>query len=354
MSWYSVPPGAEIVASGWLSSAYSGGGILGSGISSTGLNGNPSPLYGDLILPADANKEYRWQPTPPSSGTFTPYEDGSFYYLGPTTTFTYIAFEDYVTYTPSPVSVTITVGGTVPVIVSGNATNSNWTVSGEVSIVVPPPPPPTPPPITPPVILPPKNYVPTNNPYVLTRAITVPLRNEFLLIAAAIQTKMDTSSLSAATWSGIQDFLAASMLVAPPTTPYAVVSKQYIDARAFNYAFPDKTGTTTQFVTTTGSVASFAYPVLTMLQVTATTQNAVAGEDYLLTNAALTTVTAPASPLNNDVFSVTALNGLYTNVVNFGSASVVSAAGTITGAMTLDLGFGVFIYKTELGKWVMK
>jgi hypothetical protein len=64
-------------------------GILAQNIPSTGTNGAP-PIYNDLSFPADNDKEVRWEiVTPPASGTFFAYEDGSFTYLGPTNTLTY-------------------------------------------------------------------------------------------------------------------------------------------------------------------------------------------------------------------------------------------------------------------------
>lgn len=69
-------------------------GLLGSEIASTGTNG-PGYVYSDLVLPADANKEYRgYVIAPPGVGTFFAYEDTSFTYSGPSTSFTYRLYED--------------------------------------------------------------------------------------------------------------------------------------------------------------------------------------------------------------------------------------------------------------------
>lgn len=69
-------------------------GVLGSEIASTGTNG-PGYVYSDLVLPADANKEYRgYVIAPPGVGTFFAYEDTSFTYSGPSTSFTYRLYED--------------------------------------------------------------------------------------------------------------------------------------------------------------------------------------------------------------------------------------------------------------------
>lgn len=69
-------------------------GVLGSEIASTGTNG-PGYIYGDLSLPADANKEYSgYVETPPGVGTFFAFEDSSYIYEGPSTSFTYRLRED--------------------------------------------------------------------------------------------------------------------------------------------------------------------------------------------------------------------------------------------------------------------
>lgn len=110
MTWYASPNRERFTGGpGWLASAYPGGGILGSAVPATGSNGHASPIYNDLVLPADANDEFGWAiVTAPASGTFIPYEDGSFYYLGPSTTFTYQLYENYIAI-GSPATVTITV-----------------------------------------------------------------------------------------------------------------------------------------------------------------------------------------------------------------------------------------------------
>jgi hypothetical protein len=68
-------------------------------------------------------------------------------------------------------------------------------------------------------------------------------------------------------------------------------------------------------------VVSFVNPPVgiaglpTMNIVSGTTQAATASNHYVLTNAATTTVTLPASPAAGDVVWVTVANGLSTNVI---------------------------------------
>jgi len=65
----------------------------------------------------------------------------------------------------------------------------------------------------------------------------------------------------------------------------------------------------------TGSITIAAAGLPVMNVVSGTTQTAVAGNQYVLTNAAATTVTLPSSPSAGDTVYVTVANGLTTNVV---------------------------------------
>lgn len=68
----------------------------------------------------------------------------------------------------------------------------------------------------------------------------------------------------------------------------------------------------------------------TLNVVTATTQTAVAGNHYVLTNVAATTVTLPASPTAGDVVWVTVGNGLTTNVVARNGNKIQSLSEDLT------------------------
>jgi chitodextrinase len=104
-------------------------GILAQNIPSTGTNGAP-PIYNDLSFPADNDKEVRWEiVTPPPSGNFFAYEDGSFTYLGDTNTLTYklwVAGQDMGNAT---VTLNVGVDATLP-IMAGSLTSSAITTSG--------------------------------------------------------------------------------------------------------------------------------------------------------------------------------------------------------------------------------
>lgn len=68
----------------------------------------------------------------------------------------------------------------------------------------------------------------------------------------------------------------------------------------------------------------------TMNIVTGTTQTAVASNQYVLTNAAATTVTLPASPSAGDTVYVTVANNLTTNVVARNGSNIMSLAQNLT------------------------
>lgn len=91
----------------------SGLGIKAENIPSSGDNG-ASFLYNDLSFPSDNGKEIRGRITNwPSSGTFTVNEDGSFYYLGSSNSFSYQLYVDGVAVGGSQ-WVSIVVDGVVP------------------------------------------------------------------------------------------------------------------------------------------------------------------------------------------------------------------------------------------------
>lgn len=69
---------------------------------------------------------------------------------------------------------------------------------------------------------------------------------------------------------------------------------------------------------------------LTVSVVAGTTQTAVAGSHYVLTNVAATTVTLPASPASGDTVWVTVANALYTNVIARNGQTIMGSATDMT------------------------
>ena len=92
---------------------------------------------------------------------------------------------------------------------------------------------------------------------------------------------------------------------------------------------------------------------LIKVDVPTTSVTALAGNHYLLNNAALTVVTAPAA-VDGARFAVTPANGLKTNTIAFGAAIVRGYSATATGTFPIDLGATMeFIYVSAISRWVM-
>ena len=64
--------------------------------------------------------------------------------------------------------------------------------------------------------------------------------------------------------------------------------------------------------------------------VSATTQTAIAGTHYVLTNVAATTLTLPASPVSGDTIAVTPDNGLTTNVIARNGKTIMKLSEDMT------------------------
>ena len=104
-----------------------------------------------------------------------------------------------------------------------------------------------------------------------------------------------------------------------------------------------KTGAsgTTALTISSSQVANFTNPItvggtalagllITLNVVSGTTQAATANNQYVLTNAAATTVTLPASPSAGDVIYVTVGNSLSTNVVARNGNNIMGLAQDLT------------------------
>lgn len=99
---------------------------------------------------------------------------------------------------------------------------------------------------------------------------------------------------------------------------------------------------------TDGTSATWiAVPNIPWTTVSGTTQTAVAGNAYMLTNVAATTVTLPATPAANDKVAIKVANGLTTNVVNPNGATI---EGT-SGSMTIDSAYAAFALQYINSSW---
>lgn len=93
---------------------------------------------------------------------------------------------------------------------------------------------------------------------------------------------------------------------------------------------PAQSGNAGKVLTTDGNATSWAPAGLPMVVVTGTTQAAVVGTHYVLTNVAATTVTLPASATAGDQVWVTVANGLTTNSVARNGLNIMSLAEDLT------------------------
>ena len=97
-----------------------------------------------------------------------------------------------------------------------------------------------------------------------------------------------------------------------------------------------------------GDVSVGALPVFTVIL---TTQAAVAGNHYILTNVAATTVTLPAAPASGDTVWITPDNGLTTNVVNFNGKDHQNVTWATDPTMTLDNSQPTYAFRFANNKW---
>lgn len=126
-------------------------------------------------------------------------------------------------------------------------------------------------------------------------------------VTSAIQTQIDgKAGLASPTFTGTP---------AAPTAAVATSSTQLA---------------TTAFVQAALAAASTAPTAMVLNIVTGTSQTAVSGGHYVLTNVAATTVTLPASPTAGDTVWVTPGNGLTTNVIAQGGSKIMSLAEDMT------------------------
>ncbi len=91
---------------------------------------------------------------------------------------------------------------------------------------------------------------------------------------------------------------------------------------------------------------------LTLVTVAGTTHTAVAGQLVLLTNAAATTVTAPAAPAANDTFAVVIGNGRQDNLINW--AGLKHEALTDTTCRLSPPRYSEWVYVNATQGWKIK
>lgn len=150
-------------------------------------------------------------------------------------------------------------------------------------------------------------------------SLTPTIRGYLETVTSDAQAQLNARALKAGeTYSGTHNFTGATVNVptlTAGTTGNGAASVDFVASTAFASALPGQTGNAGKFVTTDGSNASWAFPFLKGVVVSGTSQTAVAGNSYELTNVAATTVTLPASPNDGDVVGIEPSNLLLTNVI---------------------------------------
>lgn len=128
--------------------------------------------------------------------------------------------------------------------------------------------------------------------------------------------------------------LSASPTFTGTVNTAAITASVFVYSTTSGFKFPDATIQTT---------AATGAPTLVI--VTATTQTAVKGNHYVLTNVAATTLTLPADPTAGDLVYVTSANSLATNVVARSPIAGVVTSSRIMGLIE-DLTINTTAYIT--------
>ena len=211
------------------------------------------------------------------------------------------------------------------------------------------------------------DYTPTGRPIDQNRGLAKRIRDEFALIATAIASKVESATVTALAavvalkgaiagqvWAGTHDFTGATTKVATPTAASEAATKDYADQLAYGSALPAQTGNAGKVPRTDGSDTAWQWCDLPTAIVSGTSGSVAAGYRHVLSNAAATAVTAPATPADGDPIEIVPANGLKTNSVDFGAKTVRGPNGTATGVILLNLGTPFrAVFSSTLDKWVM-
>lgn len=103
-----------------------------------------------------------------------------------------------------------------------------------------------------------------------------------------------------------------------------------VAAAVFAATLPSQSGNGGKTIYTNGSTASWQSLGGPVTVVTGTSQAAVAGNHYVLTNVAASTVTLPASPASGDTVWVTWANTLTTNIIARNAQTIMGDASDMT------------------------
>ena len=145
-------------------------------------------------------------------------------------------------------------------------------------------------------------------------------------------TSADFNTLTGAATTGGVGLNVATQAATDNTTKAASTAfvSTAVAAAAFSATLPSQSGNGGKFIYTDGTTASWQSLGGPVTVVSGTSQNAVAGNHYVLTNVGATTVTLPASPASGDTVWVTWTNTLATNVIARNAQTIMGDASDMT------------------------
>lgn len=153
------------------------------------------------------------------------------------------------------------------------------------------------------------------------------------LTATAINaTSADLNALVNAATTGASAFNVTTQASTDNSTKAASTAfvSTAVAAAVFAATLPSQSGNGGKTIYTDGATASWQSLGGPVTVVSGTTQTAVAGNHYVLTNVAATTVTLPASPSSGDTVWVTWSNTLITNVIARNGNTIMGSASDMT------------------------
>ena len=174
--------------------------------------------------------------------------------------------------------------------------------------------------------------------FVLAQQTMVPQINTWATQANTVGGEVSTNATNAAANATSASASAASAAASAGVTLWVSGSTTATGANVYSPItfLTYRRNSTTPGSTTTDPSADGTRWVLLLLStfpvtiVSTTTQTAVAGNEYVLTNVAASTVTLPASPNVGDKVIVKPANSLATNVINPNGATVEGVSGNLT------------------------
>ena len=153
-----------------------------------------------------------------------------------------------------------------------------------------------------------------------------------LTATAVTPTSADFNTLTGAATTGGVGLNVVTQVATDNTTKAASTAfvSTAVAAAVFAVTLPSQTGNGGKTIYTDGITASWQSIGGPVTVVSGTTQTAVAGNHYVLTNVAATTVTLPASPASGDTVWVTWTNSLATNVIARNTQTIMGDATDMT------------------------